>query len=215
MKTGLLLAEDEALKVKLQGIKVTTDRRGGTEVPVRFRMSDPDVAPQGRDPRAPKGVVYPLITIDQLSVVYDPTRDHTAFGQQITYEPSTAVLSEIEEHVYTADFPLPVRLYYQITAFSMNWQHDREIFSQLLHREIVPLKVGTLYVPADETNRLMVSLGTTQSNTLSQNRRIFRRTHSVYVEAEILRSAINSVAEARTMILDPLTSDVPGMVGIA
>jgi hypothetical protein len=206
--TGFLLAEDEALKKKLLGMVVPNDKSGETTVPVRFRHPEGEVDEAG-------GVKYPLITIDLLSITYHRERDHVN-NVDITYIPdqSPTVPGGVNDAGVT-EYPLPVRLLYQIQTWTVNARQDRYLIAQMLKPDRLPLRHGWLYVEADDTIRLMESLGTRKEDMVdSQRRRIFRTTYSVRVEAELLKTAIVTFGEVVTVVLDPPTAAPDEMLGI-
>lgn len=131
-----ILAEDDALKVLIEGIVVPGDKPGRT-VPVHFRF-----------PESEQQIIYPFITIDLIGI--DPAYDlwtsvwYQNEGTDIFEEETTGAYAHNGLHepsvapsVWDAPVPpdpskplrrlnyLPYRLFYQITTWSKFFAHDR------------------------------------------------------------------------------------------
>jgi hypothetical protein len=208
--TGFLLAEDDALKKKVSGLTVPNDKvEGGQQtVPVRFRHPEGESDESG-------GIQYPLITIDLLSITYHRERDHVN-NVDISYVPDRLpTVPGGLNGMGVTEYPLPVRLLYQIQTWTVNARQDRYLIAQMLKPDRLPLRHGWLYVEADDTIRLMESLGTRKEDMIdAQRRRIFRTTYSVRVEAEMLKTTLVTYGEVVNVILDPLTNAPDEMLGI-
>lgn len=208
VEVGLGLAEDQAIKAKVTGLTLPTDKPGGTmPVPVRFRMPSGEFNPAGSTPSQPSGVQYPLITIDLQSITYDRKRDHVN-NIEISYVPDIAPEMPDDTLPGITEYPLPVHINYMITAWTTSAQHNAQLRAALLAPDRLPLRFGWLYVPADDTWRQMDSNAMRSDHFVDdQQRRIFRTIFTVAVEAETLKTAlIQPLGVVEEVILDPPTN---------
>ena len=139
-----LLAEDEALRDLLLGMNVTDQKANTTRnVGVWFGQPDQELREQK----------YPYVTIDMVDVAEDFSRamrgkvkptyledpdnmvDAAQGVQQVNFD--------TDEHSWEIDFPIPVNIDYQITTYSRQPRHDRQILAQLLYTKI-PLRFAIL-----------------------------------------------------------------------
>lgn len=180
----LFIAEDEALKMQLTGIRVTDANSAARPVKVYFRL------PEAEERR----VDYPFITIDFIDIVEDTERAHRGYIN-LGYEPH-GVEPAPEGFTLASEFPVPVRLIYQVTSYTRSAQHDRQIMGNLMAGRI-PIRFGQIHVPADGTTRRLDFLGVDQADGLDRNnKRVFRKAFTVAIPSEIFPAAIDLVQQA-------------------
>jgi len=207
-RTGFLLAEDQALKVKFSGIQLSDDRDATRDVQVFFRY------PEGETEKK-----YPFITIELLDINHAPSRQHSeqtiyAFrgtaptgqasghyatagsSKSFTYWPDTTDdITTLTGFSGAAASPfvsamdhVPVDLLYQVTTFTRSVIHDRYLQAHILTK-IAPFRQGYLAVGADSTDRHMDLLDWKSSDMLDEEagfkKRIFRKVYTLSVTSEI------------------------------
>ena len=212
VQNQFLLAEDAALKALLTGIKVPTDKAAPAfmDVPVWFRF-----------PESERAIVYPFITIDLIGIEpaydlweseWDMSENFAVFHDDITgknvktglYDPS---VSETVFHPLSGlDPALPVRrphylqyrLFYQISAWSKTFAHDRVLTAQLI-RDVIRPRPTWLRVAADKTWRRMEPMGWAAADIPIQEggiKRIFRKVFTLSVQAEIPQDRLPDIEQA-------------------
>jgi hypothetical protein len=191
---GFLLAEDEALKIKLQGLTLTdTKYPAGNPVNVFYRYPDSD-----------KQARYPFMTIELLSV--DHATDLQSSDQPIkpTYWPdmtpdaSTLLATPLGSgYAMTSYEYVPVWLTYQVRTFVRFAKHDRELHSKLLVTNRVPFRWGYLQVPADGTTRRLDNMGWQQADHMETSqdgdKRVFSKIYTLRTNAELTPFALHSI----------------------
>lgn len=214
--TGLLLAEDAALKAYLSGITVP-NREG----------SDPmDVGVWFRYPEGERREKFPFITIDFLALnpsyerwtSYHPMpSDYASFRDPQTnneirrgmYVPSvSSTLPEIEDPEVTGygiDNYLMHTLMYQITTYARSAVHDRYMTS-LFMTDFFPPRPFFIGVDADATWRrcelMSMQPADTFETTESGNKRVFRKVYTISMDAEIPQSRIAVYRKAERLHID-------------
>lgn len=204
-ETGFLLAEDEAVKLKMQGLTVT-DTKNPTGNPVEVFYGFPA---GGRETR------YPYITIDLLSV--DHATDLQSSDQPInpTYWPDTTTdatslfATPLAAGMHPTSFEyVPVWLTYQIMTHTRFAQHDRQLHAKLLATNRISMRWGYLNVEADGTTRRWDLMGWTQADTMersdSESKRIWRKAYTCRCNAELTPFALLSVQEVATVSVELL-----------
>ena len=206
-RSGFLLAEDEAIKKMLTGLKVYDDREVERPVQVFFRY------PEGETER-----VYPFMTIEMIDLIHARNRQHsetelvyfnTTGGASapedwqsrpnaMTYWPSEATnLSHLDNQsnynvLHSMEF-VPVDLVYQISTFTRTALHDRQLTSTLL-RKVFPFRKASINVEADGTNRRLELLDWTTADLLDPEagyrKRIFRKIYTLQMGAELPSSDV-------------------------
>lgn len=196
---AFLLDEDKALRDLLKGMKVTDQKtvdEGGNaqrNVDVWFGQPDQEIRNQS----------YPYIVIDMIDVgedfsrsmrgrvkpMYMPNPTYMVQGvqatqgvqavQQVNFDPSA--------HSWEVDWPIPVNIDYQITTYSRQPRHDREILTQLLYTRL-PLRFGTLNTGENNTTgtvRRLDILDVSKRDVTEQGKRLFVNAFTVRVSSEI------------------------------
>jgi hypothetical protein len=194
MKTGFLLAEDEAIKLRFSNITVSDDRDGSRDVQVFFRY------PEGETERK-----YPFITIELIDIMHAKNRQHSevtlnthSAGQpnNLSYWPSTSSASAPNlsgDDLYSTTEFTPVDLLYQVSTFTRSALHDRQLAAQML-TTVVPFRYGSILIGADGTSRRLDLLDWTTADLLDPEagyrKRIFRKIYTLQMNAELTTSAL-------------------------
>ena len=216
-KTGFLLAEDEAIKVRLTGITVSDDRNATRPVKVFFRYPEAETE---RD--------YPFITIEMLDIVHAKNRQHsenelyyyntTGGGSvpathakapnRLDYWPSISsnFSNFTDKNNYqtlkTNEF-VPVDLLYQVSTFTRSALHDRYLSSIMLTK-IFPFRRGSIHVPADNTDRRLELLDWSTADLLDPEagyrKRIFRKVYTLQMSAELPSTDVYGSKQATEIV---------------
>jgi hypothetical protein len=216
-KTGFLLAEDEAIKVRLTGITVSDDRNATRPVKVFFRYPEAETE---RD--------YPFITIEMLDIVHAKNRQHsenelyyynTAGGASapigasvmpnaLNYWPSISsnfsnFTDKNDYQVLMTNEFVPVDLLYQVSTFTRSALHDRYLSSIMLTK-IFPFRRGSIHVPADNTDRRLELLDWSTADLLDPEagyrKRIFRKVYTLQMSAELPSTDVYGSKQATEIV---------------
>lgn len=185
--TAWLIAEDEALKAHVRGMKVVNN---DTETPVGVRFGLPE-AEEG-------DVRYPLVTINMVDISEGNERAHAG---RITpsYIPHGQIPVPTGMGAAT-EFPIPVNIDYQITTFARSAWHDRQIQAQMLGDKF-PFKHGVLYVPSDGSRRTMMLLEWQSIDGLDvNNKRQFRKAYTLRVFSELFLGQIEHLHKVQRVV---------------
>jgi hypothetical protein len=216
-KTGFLLAEDEAIKVRLTGITVSDDRNATRPVKVFFRYPEAETE---RD--------YPFITIEMLDIVHAKNRQHSE--NELYYYNTTGGGSVPATHAkapnrldywpsISSDFSyfkdknnyqtlktnefVPVDLLYQVSTFTRSALHDRYLSSIMLTK-IFPFRRGSIHVPADNTDRRLELLDWSTADLLDPEagyrKRIFRKVYTLQMSAELPSTDVYGSKQATEIV---------------
>jgi hypothetical protein len=213
LHTGLILAEDDALKEHLSGITVP-DRNGMIPVDVWFRF-----------PEGERRLKYPFITIDFIAItpsydrwtsVHKVYSDDASFEDSITgqevrtgmYVPSTSsTLPELSSDGmnYEIEQYLMYVLTYQVTVYSRSAIHDRYLLSRFM-TDIFSPRPFWIGVDADSTWRRCELVGMQPADstetTESGNKRIFRKVYTITMDAEIPQSRVSEIEKVMRVHAD-------------
>jgi len=197
----IILNEDKALKIMLQGIKVSDSANAQRPVGVWFGQPDMEIRDQ----------VYPYITIDFIGYSEDFERAHRGMITMPYYpegvDTGTVNPDGSGAKQYKTEVPIPVNLDYQITTYARQPRHDRALMAEMLSGQRIPLRFGLLVVPEDKTVRRMDLLGFSKKDTTDQNgKRLFSNVYNVRVSAEVLPEAIAQKYPVQTPPLISLNS---------
>jgi hypothetical protein len=183
-KSGFLLAEDEAIKVRFSGLTVSDDRDNSRDVQVFFRY------PEGETERH-----YPFITLELIDVVYARNRQHSIADQYASQGPITVPTAV--KYLKTTEY-VPVDLLYQVSTFTRSALHDRQLTAKILYN-VAPLRYNSIYIPADGTHRRLDMLDWTTADLLDPEagyrKRIFRKIYTLQMTAEIPTSEFEGVKQ--------------------
>lgn len=205
-RSGFLLAEDEALKLRFTGLSVSDDRNGSREVQVFFRY------PEGETER-----MYPFITIEMIDIVHAKNRQHSVVNQygyhegddwsnnpsSVTYYPSQGPITVPagEDYLRTTEY-VPVDILYQVSTFTRSALHDRQLSAKMLY-DVVSFRYNSIYIPADGTSRRLDLLDWTTADLLDPEagykKRIFRKIYTLQMTAEIPTSDFVGIKQATTI----------------
>ena len=194
---SFLLDEDEALRNLLKDL-VVTDQKSVTEegpqrkVGVWFGQPDQELREQK----------YPYITIDMIDIAEDFSRAHrgrpkpayladpSTIGEDTEFDP--------ELHDWDINWPIPVNIDYQITTYSRQPRHDRQILAQLLYTRI-PLRFATLNTGPNTvygTTRRLDVLDISKRDITESAKRLFVNAITVRVSSEIAPETFNKMYKA-------------------
>lgn len=194
---GFTLAEDAALKSRLQTLYVSDDRNQQRSVQVFFRY-----------PEAETEKIYPFITIDLIGINHARPRQESQVirhysndervreagsAERIDYIPSEYDAAGMSGLVGEGDYLqmydyVPIDLTYQITTHSRSQRHDRQLTAALM-RYIFPLRYSFIEIPEDGTIRRCDLLDWRTADILDQEsgykKRTFRKVLTVQINSEI------------------------------
>lgn len=207
-----ILAEDNALRKKLQGIEVY-DQKADTEgvarqVGVWFGQPDQEI----------RGQSYPYITIEMIDVQRDTMREMRGkvkpeYIQDPNIAPAVdgAVTYDPDVHNWTIDIPIPVNIDYQITTYARHPHHDRAILAQLLTTKL-PTRFGTLEVIENvkttdsevitaSTMRRLDVISVSKRDQVEQAKRLFINAITVRVSSEVVQDTLRTLYKANTVFI--------------
>jgi len=181
-----IIAEDEALKARLQGVTVEDDKNPYRPVGVWYGQPDIEVRAQS----------FPFLTIDLVDVSEATERVMNAGGVHPWYYNDPEM--QVGPYTYddwTVPYPIPINLDYQITSFSRQPRHDRQILAQVLGNRL-PFRFGSLPVEErrtevgpdttiDMTIRRLDMLGVAKRDTIESGKRMFMNIWTVRVSSEL------------------------------
>ena len=191
-----LLSEDEALRNLLKGLVVTDQKATGEGTPrnvgVWFGQPDQELTAQK----------YPYITIDMIDIAEDFARSMRGRVKPVYIsDPATidgTTEFDPETQNWDINFPIPVNIDYQITTYSRQPRHDRELLAQLLYTRL-PLRFGTLDTGANNatgTTRRLDMLDVSKRDVTEQGKRLFVNAFTVRISSEIAPETYNKMYKA-------------------
>lgn len=199
---GFTLVEDEALKLKLQGLIVSDENNAARQVPVRFRIPEKEEAT----------VSYPFIAIELVDIRRATDgREHRGWVRNgIAVAPPSFGAGAFANFDYTGtQFPIPMELIYTVTTFARSTTHDRQL-NILLRTNVLPDRFGYLVIPEDNTVRRLDFMGWRPADTLfPDGKRLFRKIYSIMIDAELYLDQITVLSKVRQLNLKQLVFDVP------
>ena len=206
---SFLLAEDEAIRNLLLGMTVT-DQKSVTEsgptrsVGVWFGQPDQEM----RDQK------YPYITIDMIDISEDFTRAmrgkvKPAYIQDPELGPNDEDNYDGTTQSWEIDYPIPVNIDYQITTYSRQPRHDRQILAQLLYTKI-PLRFAVLLTGPNTvygTHRRLDVLDISKRDVSENGKRLFVNAITVRVSSEIARETYTKLYKALELNITGVTDN--------
>jgi hypothetical protein len=179
-----IINEDEALKTLLQGITVSDSGNATRPVAVYYGQPDKDLRQQ----------IYPYITLDLVGVREDTERAHRGVVN-LTYTPEGMLpnLNQDSSINQPVEFPIPVDLIYQVSTWSRQPRHDRQIMSKLFAPGRLPFRFGQLPIPQDGTNRRLDVLGFSKRDTTEGGKRLFSNVYNIRISSELFVDQLTAV----------------------
>jgi hypothetical protein len=211
-----LISEDEALRNLLLGMTVTDQKAASEGSPTRsvkvyFGQPDQEIRSQS----------YPYIVIDMIDISEDNLRAMRGMVKPIYMDdPETmpAVEEGDEPTPYNSEtndwmihWPIPVNIDYQVTTYSRQPRHDREILSQILYTRI-PMRFAVLE-PSDGnsqgvgTVRRLDLLDISKRDVTEQGKRLFVNAFTVRVSSEIAETTYNQLYKALQVDVTGVTDE--------
>jgi len=198
-----ILAEDEALRNKLQGMTVADQKSDGQDVPrqvrVFFGQPDQEITAQA----------YPYVTIDMVDIQRDNEREMRGLVNP-TYLTPDGINPVTQD--FLVDIPIPVYIDYQISTYSRHPRHDRAILAQLLTQKF-PLRFGYLEIPEKSvtvgdvttntiTMRRLDVMNVAKRDVTEQAKRLFVNAISVRVSSEVVQGVFRKLYNVDTVELN-------------
>lgn len=206
---SFLLAEDEAIRNLLLGMTVTDQKSVTEEGPTRsvgvwFGQPDQEM----RDQK------YPYITIDMIDISEDFTRAmrgkvKPAYIQDPELGPDGENDYDGDTQSWEIDYPIPVNIDYQITTYSRQPRHDRQILAQLLNTKI-PLRFAVLLTGPNTvygTHRRLDVLDISKRDVSENGKRLFVNAITVRVSSEIARETYTKLYKALELNITGVTDN--------
>ena len=203
MGEPFIIAEDEALKLHLQGMTVSDNLMPSRPVKVWFGYPDVEVRDQA----------FPFVTIDLIDIAPGSERQTYGFLTDDDYRGSIAPEPGV---YYSYHIPVAYDLVYQVTSYSRHPYHDRALMRQLYNK--FPSKYGHLEVPVQlgtySTSRHMFLDGFTKRDAVegeTGNRRLLRNVYTVRVLSQMTPEVADAVAAGivETVNVNTTTSYIP------
>jgi hypothetical protein len=195
-----IINEDEALKTLLQGITVSDGGNAARPVAVYYGQPDKDIRQQS----------YPYITLDLVGVREDTERAHRGWVD-LTYTPegTTPNLNQNGSINQQVNFPIPVDLIYQVSTWSRQPRHDRQIMAKLFAPGRLPFRFGQLPIPQDGTNRRLDMLGFSKRDTTEGGKRLFSNVYNIRISSELFVDQFTAVYQVTDVNPSILSQNVP------
>ena len=192
-----LLDEDEALRNLLKGLTVTDQRAASSPITTRavgvwFGQPDQEITEQK----------YPYITVDMIDVAEDFSRAQRGrvkpayIADPVTIDGESSYDGDF--HNWDIHFPIPVNIDYQVTTYSRQPRHDRQILAQLMTTKL-PLRFGTLEIGDNTvygTVRRLDVLDISKRDVTEQGKRLFVNAFTVRISSEIAPELYNKMYQA-------------------
>jgi hypothetical protein len=195
---NFLLDEDEAIRNLLKEMVVTDQKAASTpetlrKVGVWFGQPDQEIRNQS----------YPYITIDMIDIGEDFMRSMRGKAKPSYIDnpntgPDGSTNYDSETQNWEIDWPVPVNIDYQITTYSRQPRHDRELLAQLLYTKL-PLRFGVLTMGPNTqygTVRRLDVLDVSKRDVTEQGKRLFVNAITVRVSSEIAAQTFNKMYKA-------------------
>jgi hypothetical protein len=176
-----IINEDAALKSILTGIKVSDGGNSARPVAVYYGQPDKDIRTQS----------YPYITLDLVGVREDTERAHRG-SVDLTYTPEGMTPNYTAES-QPVNFPIPVDLIYQVSTWSRQPRHDRQIMAALFSPGRLPFRFGQLIIPEDNTMRRLDMLGFSKRDTTEGGKRLFSNVYNIRISSELFPDQLSDV----------------------
>ena len=204
-----ILSEDKALRDLLKGMKVTDqktlDDGGNATRNVDVWFGQPDQEPRNQS--------YPYIVIDMVDIAEDFARAMRGRAKPNYLDDPEFMVQGVQYdetlNNWDIDYPIPVNIDYQITTYSRQPRHDREILAQLMYTRL-PFRFGILE-PDDGTVRRLDVLDVSKRDVTEQGKRLFVNAFTVRVSSEIAQQTYRQVYKALHVSVEGTTGvSAPG-----
>lgn len=175
---AFVINEDKALKSLLSNTSVSDATNQTRLVNVWFSQPDVEIRTQS----------YPYMLIDLVDISLDSEREQRGFVR-LPYTPE----GKNQNKKYFTEFPIPVNIDYQVSAYSRHPMHDRQILASML-TNITPFRFGNLEIPEDKTLRRLELLGyVKRDRTDENNKRLYINVFDLRVSSEYFPSKLLEV----------------------
>jgi hypothetical protein len=183
------MAEDEAMKAKFASLKVPDQSADdlSRRVKVWFGM-----------PSAEREIIYPFISVDLIDIAFSGERAHSLERVSVDWWPSAAQTfaeyAALVDITLDADVPYatavrfqPYDIYYQVATHCRYAIQDRYLTAQMLSTDYAPLNnLGTLHVPADDTQRWLDNVGWQRADYRdTEDKTVWRKVYTIKVSAHM------------------------------
>ena len=195
-----IINEDEALKTLLQGITVSDGGNAARPVAVYYGQPDKDIRQQS----------YPYITLDLVGVREDTERAHRGVVN-LTYAPEGFTPNRNTDGSINqpVEFPIPVDLIYQVSTWSRQPRHDRQIMAKLFAPGRLPFRFGQLPIPQDGTNRRLDMLGFSKRDTTEGGKRLFSNVYNIRISSELFVDQLFNVYKVTDVNTSLISQTIP------
>jgi len=195
-----IINEDEALKTLLQGITVSDGGNAARPVAVYYGQPDKDLRQQS----------YPYITLDLVGVREDTERAHRGVVN-LTYAPEGFTPNRNTDGSINqpVEFPIPVDLIYQVSTWSRQPRHDRQIMAKLFAPGRLPFRFGQLPIPQDGTNRRLDMLGFSKRDTTEGGKRLFSNVYNIRISSELFVDQLFNVYKVTDVNTSLISQTIP------
>jgi hypothetical protein len=192
--------ENQALKTKLSGVRVTASTYpGGRDVPVAFVGPDFELTAAN----------YPGIYLSYAGMSKASDREHRGkvnleyappgYPEDVLVpadfedkdsaatEPWSDTFDRLTSPYVVEDVPVPYNLDFNVSVLTRNYQQMFEIITQLDEIDRIPARFGGLEVPEDGTVRTLDLLGGPDTSWIrdENGKRVMQSVYSVRVAAEL------------------------------
>jgi hypothetical protein len=168
-----ILNEEKALKSLLSGLTVSDAGNQARPVGVFYGQPDKEIRQQA----------YPYMTIDLINISEATERVQSGIVT-VPYQPEGWDGNSSRDTFY----PMPINLDYQISTFSRQPRHDRQILGGLFSIGRLPVRFGSIYVPEDNTWRRLDMLGFSKRDSTESEKRLFMNVYSIRISSELFRT---------------------------
>jgi len=180
-----VLDEDDALKDKLGGFYVINPA-DGAQKPVQTFFANPDAEEISR--------AFPRFVIELISIEFARERAHRSASVVIPFDLEQATPPS-GFSMTSGDFPLPWNLIYQVSAYSRNPRHDRQL--SLIMFQLFPEQFGDLNMQNyDGTTRRADLVSHTHRDIVDNDqKRTYRQIFEISVSSEFYLNQIQYIQQ--------------------
>jgi len=190
---GLYLEEDMGLKQLLQGVTVVDlNTSPDTPRPVPVWFHNPE--------REERRITYPNIVINFLGEQVAHEREHRGWVP-VGYRYLQNIPFDISKDAAppSMEYPIPMDFDYTVTVSARINQHISQISSTLVQGRLHP-RFAQMTCPGGTVRRITV-LGTTRTNSMEVDKRLFRQIYRLRVTTEVEATVTTLGSRVRNIIL--------------